>query len=321
VLTVFAVVLSLLDPHGRMILLLVVAPYYLLWAFLFSYEVRTLAMDLPFVADCCACGVAAAAAICTRVTRSVRSRLFRPAPVVTAAPTSKAAKRFIKKAGKQVSKPPRALSWTWLAGGVLAALALAGVAWAGGPIWRWERSFAWLRDMEVVWRWPLAAAFALGLAAPWAASHQFPLRLRFPVPAVLLLCAGAIAAAQMTVWPSEVLRRDQTEKRKQAGNPSLNAKLYQFAHGKSLGEGAIVTDNLYLAFLPELDHIQRYMLFPQPATREFLDCLLVDPSARYVLAYSPAFPDTMQKWMTERGFVPIFKEAGYEFIELPARRF
>jgi hypothetical protein len=175
--------------------------------------------------------------------------------------------------------------------------------------------------MEVVWRWPLAAAFALGLAAPWAASHQFPLRLRFPVPAVLLLCAGAIAAAQMTVWPSEVLRRDQTEKRKQAGNPSLNAKLYQFAHGKSLGEGAIVTDNLYLAFLPELDHIQRYMLFPQPATREFLDCLLVDPSARYVLAYSPAFPDTMQKWMTERGFVPIFKEAGYEFIELPARRF
>src|SRR5260370_4081344 len=46
-LTAGGVLLSLFDPQGRLGFLLVVAPFYVLWALLLSYEARTLATDLP----------------------------------------------------------------------------------------------------------------------------------------------------------------------------------------------------------------------------------------------------------------------------------
>src|SRR5207237_8017164 len=44
------ILLSLFHPRGRLVLLLIVAPFYVLWSLLFSYETRTLAMNLPFAA-------------------------------------------------------------------------------------------------------------------------------------------------------------------------------------------------------------------------------------------------------------------------------
>ncbi len=49
--------LAVFHRRGRIVLLTIAAPFYILWAFLFSYEVRTLAMDLPFLGYCCGCGL------------------------------------------------------------------------------------------------------------------------------------------------------------------------------------------------------------------------------------------------------------------------
>jgi hypothetical protein len=321
------VFLSLLHPHGRLVFLLMFAPFYVLWALLFSYETRTLAMDLPFAADCFACGVAAAAAFCLRGVRFVLNRLRRaPPPVRSGGARSKAAKRAIKKAtaGKQSAKSSRAASGhrlTWLFGGaVLAALILSGAAtWLGGAILRWVQSSRWLLDMAAGGKWSLAAGFGLAMIAPFAISRLSPLRLRLPAPLLLLALAGAIAAAQTTIWPSGALLRDQLEKRKEAGLPSLNRKLYEYARKKPL-EGQILTDNYFLEFLPDLNRYQRYKLFPHPATPEFLKGVLADHKVRYILAYEPAFSPSVLIWMSQLGFQSIFEEQGYRFFELPANR-
>jgi hypothetical protein len=52
--------LALFHRRGRFVLLTITAPFYVLWALLFSYEPRTLAMDLPFAGYCCGCGLAVA---------------------------------------------------------------------------------------------------------------------------------------------------------------------------------------------------------------------------------------------------------------------
>ena len=133
------VLLSLFHPQGRLVFLLLFAPFYVLWALLFSYETRTLAMDLPFAAYCLACGAAVVAGCCLRVGRFAGS-LF-----------------------PQSSPPHPAYSWLralrWLLpGGILATLILSGeAARTGVSVSHWWRSSRWLMDMGATWKWPLAA--------------------------------------------------------------------------------------------------------------------------------------------------------------------
>src|SRR5262249_24253393 len=146
--TVGGVLLSVLDPHGRLVFILLFAPFYVLWALLFSYETRTLAMDLPFAADCFACGAVAAGGFWLR---SIRFVITRPSASVARTVSGKAAKRAIKKAQQRKGVSKRALLGPakWLiAGGVF----LGGIiAW--GPLSGWLRSSGWLLEMVADWKW------------------------------------------------------------------------------------------------------------------------------------------------------------------------
>ena len=116
-----------------------------------------------------------------------------------------------------------------------------------------------------------------------------------------------------------VVKNIAEEKRKDAGSPSLNRKLYEYARRKPL-RGKILTENFYLDFLPELNRSQRYLSFPHPATPAFLEDLLADLEVNYILARVGAFPAPLQLWMSQHGFQEVFEEQGYDFFELPANR-
>ena len=63
---------------------------------------------------------------------------------------------------EQHSSTARASTYGWLqwllAGGVLAALILSGVAaWLSDSLSHWVRTSGWLLDMVDTWKWPLIA--------------------------------------------------------------------------------------------------------------------------------------------------------------------
>jgi len=156
----------------------------------------------------------------------------------------------------------------------------------------------------------------LAIIAPFAANRLAPLRLHLHMPFLLLVSAGAIAAAQMTIWPSRVLVQDQLEKRKHAGFASMNRRLYEYVQLKPL-DGKIGTDYWTLDRLPGLSQYHRHFDVPRPATPEFLEVVLADPEVRYILTGEDAFPAPLLAWMSQRGFRSIFLEQGFRFVELP----
>ena len=299
------VFLSLLHPHGRWVFLLIFAPFYVLWAFLFSYETRTLAMDLPFAADCFACGVAVTAGFSQRM---IRLLPLKKPPIIQAPARSRGAPlKTAKKKNKTITveqrtgpAPGSGRGWL-LAGAILAALILGG----GAP---------WISDS--LWKWPLAAACSFAILAPLAARRISPLRLRVPALVLLLVSCGVIAVVQATILPAAVVIHDQVEKRKSAGVAPLNRKLYEYAKQKPL-RGKIATDDFFIEFLPELNPYFRFVNFPRPATPAFLEGLLANHEVRYMLSIEAVFPPSVLAWMSQHGLQTVFQESGYRFIELP----
>jgi hypothetical protein len=318
------ILLSTLHPHGRLVFFLMFAPFYVLWALLFSYEVRPLTMDLPFAADCFACGVVSGAGFGVRLVRFVIGQIPRPAPSLGAplpkGLSGKAAKRAIKARAESLSlKTASALRRRQRAGGFLAALTLCGgTAWIASPLWRWVRSNPYLMDMDSTRMLSLLLGCGLAIVAPLAANRLAPLRLQLHVPLLLLLSAGAIAAAQMTLFPSRVLVQEQVEKRKSAGFASMNRRLYEYARLKPI-HGKIGTDYWILDRLPGLNQYHRHFEIPRPATPEFLESVRADPEVRYILTGEDAFPPPVLVWMSQHGFRSIFEEQGFRFVELPVR--
>jgi hypothetical protein len=320
------VFLSLLHPHGRWVFLLMLAPFYVLWALFFSYDTRNLAMDIPFAADCFGCGAAVAAGFCQAFGRWLvqfgNSRRPRPAaPVVVAPARTRGARRKTAKVTtrtvEQRSRTEPVSTPGWLKW-VLAALILSGgAAWFSDSLAHWVRTSRWLLDMLDAWKWPLVAVCGLATIAPLAAKRISPVRLHVPAAVLLLVSVGAIAIVQATILPAKVLIRDQVEKRKSAGVPAMNRKLYEYAQRKPL-RGMIATDDYFIAYLPELSQYYRFFNFQRPATPEFFNSILADKEVRYLLSVDAAFPPSVVDWMSQHGFQTVFQERGYRFVELPA---
>ena len=337
------IVLSLLHPHGRWVLLLMFAPFYVLWSFLFSYEARTLAMDLPFAADCFACGAALAAGFCQRLAGfgsaglaagkrmaqvglsriAVRARPVVVAPARTrGAPRKKVTEKNTTMTLEQHSEQahPSTDGWLqWLLSGCVLAIVIlsGGAAWLSGSLSHWVRSSAWLLDLVDTWKWPLIIGCGFAVIAPFAAGRISPLRLRIRAALLMLVLIAAIALIQATMLPAGVVIRDQVEKRKSAGFPTLNRRLYEYAQRKPL-RGMIATDYYFLDRLPELHEHYRYFAIPRPATPEFLQSALADPEVHYMLSMDAAFSPSLLDWMSQHGFQTVFQEQGYRFIEFPA---
>jgi hypothetical protein len=318
------ILLSVLHPHGRLVFFLIFAPFYVLWALLFSYEARTLAMDLPFAADCFACGVAVAVGFTQRAVRFGISRLSRPKPAMVEAPARSrgAPRKTAKVKSKTITveqrtrTAPAAPGWLgWLfAGSVLAILILSGGA---DSLSHWVRSSGWLVDMVDTWKWLFVAGCGFAMIAPIAAKRISPLRLHVPAAVLVGLSAVAITMVQATLLPARALIHEQVEKRKSAGVAPMNRKLYEYAERTPL-HGKIATDDYFLAYLPELSQFYRFANFPRPATPQFLEGILADREVRYMLSIDAVFPPSLVVWMSQHGFRTVFQEQGYRFIELPA---
>ena len=181
--------LSVFHRRGRFVLLTIAAPFYILWALLFSYEPRTLAMELPFAGYCCGCGLDVAFGFGARLIRSISSKPLR---------LSVAFLEFL------------------LAGGLVAWVLHPAVGPSGNP------------DFIRIMRDPLIAAAYFLPVLILSARHLLPVRVPIPRTLVVaIFCAITIIPA--AVVDQDRLIHDQVEQLRQVGFPSLDLKIYQYA--------------------------------------------------------------------------------------------
>ena len=280
------------NPLGRVAILGFLLPFYLLWAFFFSYESRTLAIAVPFMGLALACGLATIVGIAARVKR-----------LATAFTSSRIFRLLLSAA-------------VWIS--ILAVLAGPPLLYLlADPPDRFlaRLSNGWVLTITQEWKWPFIAA-AASVSVLAFCGRRLPLRLNVPVHAALGVCVVSLYSIEATVLDSATLIVQQKEARRAVGIPPLNQLLYD--HAQSAGfEGKIATNYFHLRYLPDISKHYAGKLFPNPMPADYLESLQAEPDVRYILfRESYLAPDSVDLIQAE-SWPTIFSIGGWTLIRMP----
>ncbi len=281
-----SLLLSIFHQRGRWALVGLFVPYYCCWAFLFSYDIRNIALGLPIGAYCCGCGCLILAG-------------------------------FLKGRNTWSVNPPRLvrnLHGTSLLAAGAALTAVAVVVAPGLQRWvTWVTRSDWVRESVDLFTWPLLIAGCL-VALMLLALRQGPIKIRVSLPAILI-CIGSmsIAAEKSGLIDRGLLTIQQREQLKLIGIPSLNRHIYEYAERRGIS-GPIATDYRMLTVLPGLKEHNLTISFPPTITDSFLEELFRRTNPCCLLTSASRFPRDVTHWLATNGYETVFEEDGWRFV-------
>jgi hypothetical protein len=209
---------------------------------------------------------------------------------------------------------------------IVALVMAAGISFLWGFLGRqrWARLIAllavlaglmWFKDsltgiwlhINVGWGYITAALLGAGLALLLTAKK----RAAWPKPHILLIALALLAGAGSFYYPPQLLIQSQIEKQKQVGIEGLNDMLYQY-HSRHGFEGKILTDYIFMPFLPELREKTVYRQWPQDIYQA-----LPKKDIGALLISDIALEQPELKRAISKRFVVIFAYGGYTLFALP----
>jgi hypothetical protein len=285
---------SAATSFGRRVLLPIAVPFFFLWAVGFSYELRTIAILLPFLALAAGAGLTQAG----QVMRNAGQWLL---------------ERF-----RRLGMP----RWSEIAAGLLLA-GLAGIVLFvplqpdefRTPFVRWAqgvRYSAWAQGEHTWWYCFLAAALLLTLLR----YARFAVRVRIPNIVVLACCgaAGFVLCANAPAAGKLISR--QIELERSAGFKPLNVKLYEVMATEP-PQTMIAGDYWILGYLPELKRRYWELRLPGGFSYDWIHSwLAAHPRVGILVFGEEEWPDATRSKMLADGARVVSRESGFCIVVL-----
>jgi hypothetical protein len=285
------VLLSVFHRLGRRVLLPVVLPYYAFWAFWFSYELRTLAIALPFSALAAACGffviLQAMSALVARARSALQSATVRQRRTAMALLGAAGLAAFIV---LFVPLDPDALLSPFLR-------RLRDIRYGG---WVQAQAYLWIDGLLIscsvlIWRRAVARPAVLTLQ-----------------PATLL-AAFALFLVVLRAYGigDDMLVRRQLDLQRQIGYKSLNEKLYGALRDGRL-QGKIAGNYWHLSFLPDLkQHYVPLQIQPDFPAGWMRGWVAANPEVKFLIFPEEQWSAASRQQMLASGYRIIFVDTGF----------
>lgn len=284
------VLLSLLPNAARFarwVAIAVVLPYFLIWTEYFSYDLRNLALAIPFLA------YSAAAGVCLLQDKT-RQLLWGEVPPEGAAGRATMARRAI-----------------------LVAVPVFVVVIAILRVVRMLRTneIPYITDIARAWIPATLFAVCLLLIARFSRCAEIRVEINFlglVTPILVILGLANTAYPALSIG----LIAGQLEAQKGIGVPELNKRLYAYDASAHFN-GRIATDYWYLGLLPALKSHYYQQPFPASIEPEILDEVARNYLVDYLLIYDTKLSPAARDWLKSSGMKTEFIAGDFRLLSIP----